>query len=73
MIIGTNQVKGSSQDRSIRDGAWLTAVQEELESLHALSDGTQIHYVLVLHSLLVRSQALWESMASYDGKTPRHV
>lgn len=48
----THQVEGGRQDGCVGDGSRLAAVQQELEALHALPDGSQIHHVLVLHPLL---------------------
>lgn len=61
----THQVEGSSQDGGVRDCAWLAAVEQELKTLHALTDGAQVDHVLVLHGLLAGSQALLEAVRSW--------
>lgn len=58
----THQVEGGGQDGGVRDGARLTAVEQELEALHALANGAQVDHVLVLHCFLAGSQALLETV-----------
>lgn len=59
---GWYQVQCGGQDGGVRDGPGLTAVEQELEALHALPDGPQVHHVLVLHGLLTGGQTLLEAM-----------
>lgn len=61
----THQIEGCSQDGGVRDCARLAAVEQELKTLHALTDGAQVDHVLVLHGLLAGSQALLEAMRSW--------
>lgn len=61
----TYQVKSSSKDGGVGYGSWLTAVQKELEAFHALSNGAQIHHILVLHRLLTGCQTLLEPMRTW--------
>lgn len=59
------QVQSGGKDGGVRYGSRLAAVQEELEALHALSNGAQIHHVLVLHGLLTGCQSLLETVGSW--------
>lgn len=61
----TYQVQSSGEDGGVRYGPRLAAVQQELEALHALSNGAQIHYVLVLHGLLAGRQTLLKAVRSW--------
>lgn len=51
-ILKTYQVQSGSEDGGVRYGSRLAAVQEELEAFHSLTNGSQIHHILVLHGLL---------------------
>ena len=46
------QIKSGGQYGCVRDGAGLAAVEQELEALHALPDGSQVHHIMVPHGLL---------------------
>lgn len=60
----THQVQSSGEDGRIRNGSWLTAVQQKLEAFHSLTNGSQIHHVLILHGLLTGCKVLLEPMRS---------
>lgn len=60
----THEVQSSGEDGGIWYGSWLAAVQEKLEAFHTLSDGAQIHYILVLHGLLAGCETLLETVRS---------
>lgn len=62
--ITTYKVQGCCQDGGIRDGAWFTAVQQELEALHALADRSQVHNVLGFSCFLFGGQVIIKAMAT---------
>lgn len=63
--IKTHQVESGSEDGGIGDGSRLAAVQEKLEAFHSLTDGAQIHHVLVLHGFLAGCETLLEAMRTW--------
>ena len=61
----THQVESSGEDGSVGYSSRFAAVQEKLEALHSLSDGAQIHHVLVLHGLLTGGETLLKTVGTW--------
>lgn len=60
----TYQVQSRGEDGGVGDGPRLAAVQEELEAFHALTNGSQVHHILVLHGLLAGRETLLKTVGS---------